>query len=590
MISLIEKLKTDNLKHDLDKAKEINARIDFINIAIQSYNQEMDLTSTNKRELLLQIERAFRNMDALSFRLFSWPRSLKQDYTQSIRRQLRSDIQKEFVAMGKLATSSISAWEQICFANPPLIKASDYLKDLKKQTWSDASARGAASEILTQLMMYEQERLSPADRYEQLIRIKDSLRDLLIRIPREAPPVRQIIIEIIGRVNGDIAHIAKHDPKEILYEQPIVNALRDDAYDNIHELFNELTKFESNEKFHQEWDEKFSVIRPYNISALSLGNSFVFKLENPLTATNFIMKLCMNPEENTQKLVSNPILSTYIAPTILSRTCSDEGHKIELTKLYSGDVLGYAKKIAQEKKIATACRVHDQMRDILLTFQKNKGIFLDMKPTNFLVSEDGRLVISDTKSFEAVEPDGKWVEGVAPPMADCRFTAHEYRSGMNVDKFHAHGLGLSLFLYLSDQEIGSVDRTKHQEFYNFDKYPIFKTPIGQQYKELITALVEINPERRIGLQEAKRQLASIRSIIAKSPEFLSRDSAAALGEEHPVSAAAVERKDDNFPSFETGVGNSQTQLEEMVPQFKKSLSSNKPTSDDNSASPDSLKP
>ena len=200
----------------------------------------------------------------------------------------------------------------------------------------------------------------------------------------------------------------------------------------------------------------------------------------------------------------------------VTKSKHDYFYNIELIEFCSnGDVVGYGKGLKDdEEKIESALNIYQQMTDILINFGSNNALFPDLKPTNFLVTKEGKVIIADMKSFiETV--DGKfnqakvkekqyylYTQGMEPPelMKDRECTTL-------ADKHHAYLLGISLYLYLTGQDVEDVPDTYpgHLKFVTFDD-PIFKTEKGKAFQLLIQDLLKEKPEERLGLDEAKYRL------------------------------------------------------------------------------------
>lgn len=83
----------------------------------------------------------------------------------------------------------------------------------------------------------------------------------------------------------------------------------------------------------------------------------------------------------------------------------------------------------------------------------------------------------------------------------------------DADKHHAYLLGVSLYLKITDQDMGAMYRNHGKP--TFDQ-PIFQTSRGQQLHQLIEGLLKEKPEDRLGLSEAKHQLAQMSHVENQS--------------------------------------------------------------------------
>lgn len=170
-----------------------------------------------------------------------------------------------------------------------------------------------------------------------------------------------------------------------------------------------------------------------------------------------------------------------------------------------GDVLSYGKSLrTQEEKLASAWSIYDQMTTVLINFDANNALFPDMKPTNFLLTEDGNT-IGGIFNLHEVEKSQYYLysPGFEPPELQTGGTYITI-----AEKHHAYLLGFSLFLYLTDQGMEACPRKFNPDFFTFE-HPIFQSEKGKLFQLLIHDLVKVNPEERLGLYDAKQRLQEI---------------------------------------------------------------------------------
>lgn len=251
--------------------------------------------------------------------------------------------------------------------------------------------------------------------------------------------------------------------------------------------------------------------------SLQANNNYMYSLE--------LTEFCPNSDLLSHGIrVQNKI--DLITKELSKEHLSSE--KLSLQKLYiefgvaDQDVISDLDKqgiLTQLKKaqLLNATSMYSQMSNILLNFQANNAFFPDMKPTNFLVNEFDQVVIADTKSF--IESENGMINEhdiylnkaqfvlKTPGMLSPQF---ENDGVFSVDKEHSYLMGLSLYCYITGTSLSDLPKKTqdHPAFINFDK-EVFQSEQGQQFRELITGLTQVDPEQRFSMQQAKDSLHNI---------------------------------------------------------------------------------
>lgn len=194
--------------------------------------------------------------------------------------------------------------------------------------------------------------------------------------------------------------------------------------------------------------------------------------------------------------------------------------------------------------------------------QKAGYFFPDAKVSNWLVNDDGKLVIHDTKSILPTENgicrqgdlkkefrDLVYSEGYRPP--------EDNETQVDVDSAHAYMLGINLYQMLTKESVLALRKSREHSFDdleemakdipdgmlpNFEEnlekqtqdlldrkmpltfdfqHPVFFGMAGQEYQVLIENLINENPEDRMSINDTIKQLQLIQRIqhIETSPHF-----------------------------------------------------------------------
>jgi len=165
-------------------------------------------------------------------------------------------------------------------------------------------------------------------------------------------------------------------------------------------------------------------------------------------------------------------------------------------------------------RIKSALQLYKQMGTILEHIRDDDCAFPDMKNTNWLVDQDGKLRISDTKSFVFSKNDvfdlkchsNRWykflrTDYMNPPELSTP-------PPFSVDKLHAYLFGKNLYQYLTRCNHNYLNHRNDEQQYDFSA-AVFKSEQGRLLKELLKKMIKINPEHRISVREASSMLTHI---------------------------------------------------------------------------------
>jgi hypothetical protein len=150
------------------------------------------------------------------------------------------------------------------------------------------------------------------------------------------------------------------------------------------------------------------------------------------------------------------------------------------------------------------CQHFEYMAAALLDIQKAGFAFPDCKLENWIVDREGRLYITDTKSFLRTNKSGVYTPDKVPEntyyqvLYTHNLKPPELDTGIaDADTTHAYILGKSLY----DAVVGYSPAG--DQGYEFDfSSTNFKTSLGRKIVELIRDLVHPDPKNRLSMQAA----------------------------------------------------------------------------------------
>lgn len=174
------------------------------------------------------------------------------------------------------------------------------------------------------------------------------------------------------------------------------------------------------------------------------------------------------------------------------------------------------------EKIEHALNIYTQMAEVLTKIDQAGGVFPDMKNTNWLI-HDGKLFIGDDKSVRRHDADGyidvfsedsQWYGDILK-SPECMPPEVFNTTPIQVEALHAFSWAKNLYEFLiadPNSHDFRYQKIMEGEQFNFN-YPLFRIkPEGHLLKQLIIAMVRINPERRLTLQQGNDCLAHIKLI------------------------------------------------------------------------------
>lgn len=163
---------------------------------------------------------------------------------------------------------------------------------------------------------------------------------------------------------------------------------------------------------------------------------------------------------------------------------------VEFCSYYShGNALNFRKNIMRQQP-GNLTSVYDMANDfvqqqinMMQELEKIGLFYFDFKPENFLVNEEGNLIIQDRKSFlqsDQIQTREDWGQKTAATKDySYLFAPGNTDTDFDLDKYKSYALGANLYSFLTGEA-----PTAGFDFEN----EVFKTEVGAQYSDLIQKL------------------------------------------------------------------------------------------------------
>ncbi|RUQ93513.1 hypothetical protein [Legionella septentrionalis] len=291
----------------------------------------------------------------------------------------------------------------------------------------------------------------------------------------------------------------------------------------------------------------------HQIQFLGGANSLNYKVTNLVNNKSWVLKVefRLNSTEVRDYLLQSMCDTILVGFIERMGVISDKNTEQKRARFLTvTEFLAQGSLDAQKNKslhVAQIAEYFMQMSEILLRIQEAGCIFPDAKNANWLVNDENKLIIADTKSFLFTNSDGYLLKeknpfssfvistrSFAPPEYLDYYLQHSKGkndpSQLNADKFHAYTLGRNLYFFLSK-------RSPNMDPIDLN-HSIFTSEYGQTFKELIQKLTEEDATKRLSLQQARKELylikyPEVRAMVAElsAPGFPSQQISGFL-EEH----------------------------------------------------------
>lgn len=552
MIRPIQALETNKDIDEIDSqlVTRVNEEIHQLNILIHRYNEQDPKSPTGKRLLATIYQsrqiRLDRILAQLSMVNAVTPLFVKQ-FLDDYNNHFLSDLRESFLDIDVLSLNKNNVEQWDIFTNSATKGLETTVK--LRTTKPIDSISGEIQRLLRNIDYSRLEELSTSN-YYQLSNLKHNLRSLLVD-GQLSSQHEKIIAQLIALTNFHLANLLSQS-----------KSLNDHLFSEMHAITASIDNWpqtlitELVEDLKDPENHNPTLINQLNcnLTYLGGGNAHNYLLYDPVKQQEFVLKITPT-FENTQlcaERLRHTLVNDNLARIYSRRSGiqSEDGklYQIELTEFCArGDLLSDSNNHPQPAdKLQRAAEIYSQKAQVLIHFVANQALFADPKPTNWLLTGEGRLVIADTKSFldtkeqtfsqTDLEPGQAYLHshGFSPPELQRRADIS------NTDKHQAYLLGLSLYLYLSEK--GSQDLFEgvcgslRQDAISVD-LPIFQSEIGEQFQLLISALMTENPYERIGLMEAAIRLEAVQ-VNLRAGETLSNSSAPAASSSSSASSSS----------------------------------------------------
>lgn len=511
---------------------DINRKIEQLNMLVDKYNRA---PQDDNIEVLMEVYQAHRLLDAsISFFLLMGT-DKSREYVEEAHGVFVENLKAEFFSLGapSFRESSINIWEiEHTKLHESIPSSERFFTTTQPGSLSRLLGREhsvAIKEAIRLLNSMDQSLIKKNTRenYLSLTELKRSLREIIANGGIDKLE-EKYLRDLIATINARIYSALESNPVLRREIEPVALPLADDlasaSTQDITGLVQYLARKSgfNHDEFHAKFDKKFPGLEKFDVQILSVINSKNYLLSDAINQERYVLTVTpeMGSSRQTSERLKHTAVNNNFAKTFVSRERIHVGddtplHNITITEFGAcGDVLSYGKTIVGlDEKLASAWNLYDQMAAILINFDANNALFPDMKPTNFLVTEDLKLIIADTKSFVETS-DGIFnirdvqktqfylhTEGFEPPEMQMGGTTV-------VEKHHAYLLGVSLYFYLTDTAMAACPRNYDPDFFTF-AHPIFQSEKGKLFHLLIQDLLKISPEERLGLHDAKQKLQEI---------------------------------------------------------------------------------
>lgn len=256
-------------------------------------------------------------------------------------------------------------------------------------------------------------------------------------------------------------------------------------------------------------------LREHEISYLNGGNSKNFKVTRLSDNSAEVLKVdCrLNTPRSAEAHLRNKMSENFTAIAAERQvSCVDSDKNIISRTLMITDYCKGGSLYEQRANLQFmpqleqhTGKIFEEMARILLKIQEADCMFPDAKISNWLIDEQGRLFLADTKSFLFTE-NGKYHSSTpgneySSFLSTKNFNPPENSNAMHADHIHAYLLGKNLYYYAS---LRAPIAHNGAEFDFSSKF--FSTQTGSACKTLIEALVKKNPAERMPIKEAVETL------------------------------------------------------------------------------------
>ncbi len=269
----------------------------------------------------------------------------------------------------------------------------------------------------------------------------------------------------------------------------------------------------------------------HSIEFLGGGNSKNFRLTHINSQKQSVIKIesrLGNPKQTERELRKNISLEPNLPKSsnerqVCYKDASNElvtGYIFETECQMGGDVESCAFDFVKkpiEKRLEKTVDVFEQMDKIFTQMANSEIAFPDAKNSNWLINQDGTLILADTKSYlpsknNTLTMDDIWQnEGydliTTTPMRTPEMTTSS--TPIDVSPMHAYLLGKNMYQFVTGCKLSSLQEPRYFKFND----PIFQTLEGRILQTIIQGTTEPYPPHRIKLDMVMTMLKKTREIM-----------------------------------------------------------------------------
>lgn len=245
---------------------------------------------------------------------------------------------------------------------------------------------------------------------------------------------------------------------------------------------------------------------------------------------------------DAKKVIAATVASQHLAQQFVCRPAEYSGgvvrNYLEVSEFcQQGDLNGYMERPENNggSRLAVAATFSQNLIEMMLDFKKSGASYTDIKPANFLVNDQGRLVVSDIKSLiltgevREVQTKGNIIntEGYRAPeqfllrQEEIRLRRSGSREDQakarqqldsettNLDALERYQIGVTIYEIVTGHHVASESRNEKGE-HAFDfTHKVFSQAGGQILREVIEGLTKTEPEQRMSFEAAQEKLSQL---------------------------------------------------------------------------------
>ena len=341
------------------------------------------------------------------------------------------------------------------------------------------------------------------------------------------------LLMVVNRTMNEFFRMNSELSSQYMLQTPnrvstIIDPYADDDRHNLRHLVSEL----------------ISTPKPLEIDEFSLeflggNNNKNWKITNRVTHARYTLRV-ERPEyyfdhDLRHRVKTNPNLSRYIAQEIdfyptdeIAHRGSESEYNLSITEYCSqGDVLSYRRStnesMSHEELVKVVINMTRQIADFALELQRDHLFYMDIKPENFLLRDNGEVFTADLKSIlNTLDNPIKTnlivtTQENAPPEYP---SARIYES----DPFMTYQLGVLLYLLMVGPDVEGkreiLNRLADNQELDFT-HPVFTAPGGDVIVELIRHATRPNPSERIPLRFLSEAINLVHNNLNQDEQYAS---------------------------------------------------------------------